>query len=73
MKTLHRAHTIDKVATSAYMFGRRCKVEKNLAFCKFMEVKNIELIDDSREKGRKCVQSETLLAHLCNFNTKEHD
>ena len=41
MKTLHRVHTIDKVATSAYMFGRRCKVEKNLAFCKFLEVKNM--------------------------------
>jgi hypothetical protein len=45
MKTLHRTCAIDKVATSAYMFGRKCEVEKNLPFCKFMEVvRNMNLV-----------------------------
>jgi hypothetical protein len=42
---------IDKVATFAYMFGRKCKAEKNLPFCKFMEVvRNMNLVMTVQKK-----------------------
>jgi hypothetical protein len=70
MKTLHRTCTLDKVATSVYMFGRRCEVEKNLPFCKFMEVvRNMNLVMTVEKKDRNCAQGETILAHLYNLNT----